>query len=29
VRYADDCNVYMRSERAGQRVMGSVTAFWN
>ena len=27
VRYADDCNVYMRSERAGQRVMGSVTAF--
>jgi len=22
VRYADDCNVYVRSERAGQRVMG-------
>nr|WP_179214197.1 hypothetical protein [Paraburkholderia caledonica] len=21
VRYADDCNVYVRSERAGQRVM--------
>jgi len=27
VRYADDCNVYVRSERAGQRVMGSVTQF--
>jgi group II intron reverse transcriptase/maturase len=27
VRYADDCNVYVRSERAGQRVMTSVTAF--
>ena len=25
VRYADDCNVYVRSERAGQRVMESVT----
>ena len=22
VRYADDCNIYVRSERAGQRVMG-------
>src|SRR5215510_12671446 len=27
VRYADDCNVYVRSERAGQRVMESVTLF--
>src|ERR1700691_840279 len=27
VRYADDCNVYVRSERAGQRVMESVTKF--
>ena len=27
VRYADDCNVYVRSERAGQRVMASITAF--
>lgn len=27
VRYADDCNVYVRSERAGQRVMVSVTQF--
>jgi RNA-directed DNA polymerase len=26
-RYADDCNIYMRSEAAGQRVMASVTAF--
>jgi RNA-directed DNA polymerase len=25
VRYADDCNVYVRSERAGQRVMASLT----
>src|ERR1039458_849025 len=25
VRYADDCNIYVRSERAGQRVMKSVT----
>jgi len=24
VRYADDCNIYVRSERAGQRVMESV-----
>ncbi|MBX3466364.1 MAG: hypothetical protein KF878_05630 [Planctomycetes bacterium] len=24
VRYADDCNVYVRSERAGQRVMASL-----
>jgi RNA-directed DNA polymerase len=27
VRYADDCNIYVRSERAGQRVMKSVTSF--
>ena len=26
-RYADDCNIYVRSERAGQRVMKSVTRF--
>src|SRR5947199_7104756 len=27
VRYADDCNTYVRSERAGQRVMDSITRF--
>src|SRR5436189_1919625 len=27
VRYADDCNIYVRSERAGQRVMKSITKF--
>jgi len=27
VRYADDSNIYVRSERAGQRVMASLTAF--
>src|SRR5690348_6979632 len=27
VRYADDCNIYVRSERAGQRVMESATQF--
>lgn len=26
-RYADDCNIYVRSRRAGQRVMESVTQF--
>jgi RNA-directed DNA polymerase len=26
-RYADDCNIYVRSERAGQRVMASVSGF--
>src|ERR1700741_4730009 len=26
-RYADDCNLYVRSERAGQRVMTSITRF--
>ncbi|MCP4202699.1 MAG: group II intron reverse transcriptase/maturase [bacterium] len=29
VRYADDCNVYVRSERAGTRVMASVVLFIN
>lgn len=27
VRYADDCNIYVRSERAGHRVMKSVSSF--
>jgi group II intron reverse transcriptase/maturase len=27
VRYADDCNIYVRSERAGQRVMASIARF--
>src|SRR3979411_178309 len=27
VRYCDDCNIYVRSERAGQRVMKSITKF--
>src|SRR5436309_514880 len=27
VRYADDSNIYVRSERAGQRVMDSITRF--
>lgn len=27
VRYADDCNIYVRSQRAGERVMASVTSF--
>lgn len=27
VRYADDCNVYVRSEKAGRRVMTSLTGF--
>jgi RNA-directed DNA polymerase len=27
VRYADDCNIYVRSERAGQRVMSSLVQF--
>ncbi len=26
-RYADDCNIYVGSERAGRRVMGSITLF--
>jgi RNA-directed DNA polymerase len=27
VRFADDCNIYVKSERAGQRVMDSITRF--
>jgi len=27
VRYADDCNIYVRTERAGQRVMESISGF--
>jgi RNA-directed DNA polymerase len=27
VRYADDCNIYVRSEQAGRRVMESITRF--
>jgi RNA-directed DNA polymerase len=27
VRYADDCNIYVKSARAGQRVLASVTRF--
>jgi RNA-directed DNA polymerase len=27
VRYADDCNIYVRSRRAGQRLMEGITAF--
>ncbi len=27
VRYADDCNIYVRTERAGNRVMASITQF--
>src|SRR5271163_2111756 len=27
VRYADDCNIYVRSERAGQRVMEGISRF--
>ena len=27
VRYADDCNIYVGSERAGKRVMASLTVF--
>jgi len=26
-RYADDCNVYVKSQRTGQRVMAKITAF--
>jgi len=26
-RYADDCNIYVASRRAGERVMGSITEF--
>lgn len=27
IRYADDCNIYVSSERAGERVMASITQF--
>ncbi len=27
VRYADDCNIYVQTQRAGERVMESVKAF--
>ena len=27
VRYADDCNLYVRSERSGQRVMAGIRSF--
>jgi RNA-directed DNA polymerase len=27
VRYADDCNIYMKSKKAGERVMNSITRF--
>ena len=27
VRYADDCNIYVRSRRAGERVMANITRF--
>jgi RNA-directed DNA polymerase len=27
VRYADDCNIYVRSRRSGERVMASITRF--
>ena len=27
VRYADDCNIYVRSQRGGERVMASIEAF--
>ncbi|QZN92881.1 group II intron reverse transcriptase/maturase [Limosilactobacillus panis] len=27
VRYADDCNIYVKSQRAGERVMRSITHF--
>jgi RNA-directed DNA polymerase len=26
-RYADDCNIYVRSERSGERVLGSITHY--
>ena len=26
-RYADDCNIYVRSQEAGERVLASITAF--
>ena len=29
MRYADDCNIYVRSQRAGERVMASIERFLN
>jgi RNA-directed DNA polymerase len=26
-RYADDCNIYVKSQRAGERVLESISAF--
>src|SRR4030066_1190546 len=26
-RYADDCNIYVKSKKAGERVMGSITEY--
>ena len=27
VRYADDCNIYVKSERSANRVMGNITKY--
>ena len=27
MRYADDCNIYVRSQRAGERVMAGIERF--
>lgn len=27
LRYADDCNIYVKTKKAGSRVMRSVTSF--
>ncbi|WP_227937705.1 reverse transcriptase domain-containing protein [Alkalihalobacillus deserti] len=27
IRYADDCNIYVKSKRAGERVLKSITKF--
>ena len=27
VRYADDCNIYVRSQRAGERVLDTIERF--
>jgi RNA-directed DNA polymerase len=29
VRYADDCNIYVKSKRAGRRVLGSISRYLN
>ena len=29
VRYADDCNIYVRSERAGRRALGASPGTWS